>query len=87
MPFLSKHLKREAGCRQDGGATPKGVFDLGVIIALHDDPAHHVKKVGQLQEAGDVWVDLDGEVLQLLLGGVDTDIPRQEISHLPFKRF
>ena len=31
-------------------------------------PTHHVQQVGQIEEAGHVWVYLDGEVLQFDLG-------------------
>jgi hypothetical protein len=41
-----------------------------------DTPAHHVQEVGQLEEAAHVRVDLDGEVLQLLLGRVYPKQPK-----------
>lgn len=28
-------------------------------------PTHHIEEVGQLQETGDIGVDLDGQVLKL----------------------
>ena len=61
--------------------TSKCIFNLSVVISLHDDPAHHVQEVRKLQITRDVRVDLDGEILQLLLGRVDPEVS-QEVSQL-----
>ena len=51
--------------------TSKCIFNLSVVISLHDDPAHHVQEVRKLQITRNIRIDLDGEILELLLGGVD----------------
>ena len=61
--------------------TSKCIFNLSVVISLHDDPAHHVQEVRKLQITRDVRVDLDGEILQLFLGRVDPEVS-QEVSQL-----
>merc|ERR1739842_41528 len=52
------------------------IFYLRIIVPLHYNPAHHIQQVRQLQESAHVWVDLYGEVLQLLLGGVYAEDPQ-----------
>ena len=51
--------------------TSKCIFNLSVVISLHDNSAHHVQQVRKLQITRNIRIDLDGEILQLLLGGVD----------------
>ena len=51
--------------------TSKCIFNLSVVISLHDDPAHHIQEVRKFQITRHIGVDLDGEILELLLGGVD----------------
>ena len=51
--------------------TSKCIFNLSVVISLHDDPAHHIQEVRKLQIARNIRIDLDGEILELLLGWVD----------------
>ena len=51
--------------------TSKCIFNLSVVISLHDDPAHHIQQVREFQITRHIRIDLDGEILQLLLGGVD----------------
>ena len=59
--------------------TSKCIFNLSVVISLHDDPAHHVQEVRKLQITRNVRVDLDGEILQLLLGRINPEVS-QEVS-------
>ena len=61
--------------------TSKCIFNLSVVISLHDDPAHHVQEVRKLQITRDVRVDLDGEILQLFLGRINPEVS-QEVSQL-----
>ena len=61
--------------------TSKCIFNLSVVISLHDDPAHHVQEVRKLQITRNVRVDLDGEILQLLLGRINPEVS-QEVSQL-----
>ena len=59
--------------------TSKCIFNLSVVISLHDDPAHHVQEVRKLQITRNVRVDLDGEILQLFLGRINPEVS-QEVS-------
>ena len=61
--------------------TSKCIFNLSVVISLHDDPAHHVQEVRKLQITRNVRVDLDGEILQLFLGRINPEVS-QEVSQL-----
>ena len=54
--------------------TSKCIFNLSVVISLHDDPAHHIQEVRELQVPRHIGVDLDGEILELLLGRVDPEM-------------
>ena len=54
--------------------TSKCIFNLSVVISLHDDPAHHVQEVRKFQITRHIGIDLDGQVLELLLGGVDPEV-------------
>ena len=47
---------------------------MSVIVSLHDDPAHHIEQVRQFEVPRHVGVYLDGQVLQLLLGRIDTEM-------------
>ena len=61
--------------------TSKCIFNLSVVISLHDDPAHHVQEVWQFEVSRHVGIYLDGQVLQLLLGGVDPQMS-EKVSKL-----
>ena len=54
--------------------TSKCIFNLSVVISLHDDPAHHIQEVRELQVTRNIGIDLDGEILELLFGWVDPEM-------------
>ena len=61
--------------------TSKCIFNLSVVISLHDDPAHHIQEVRKLEITRNIRIDLDGEILELLLGGVDPQMS-EEVAEL-----
>ena len=61
--------------------TSKCIFNLSVVISLHDDPAHHIEQVRQFEVAGNVRIYLNSQVLQLLLCWIDPEMS-EKVSKL-----